>query len=330
MTAMASQFPIREICSVLELARSTWYYARQPRTDPRVERVVEKLAACHPTYGSRRLAKEAGRKPHQLCVNRKRAQRLLREWGLLRLPKRRTVRTTDSRHHLPRYPNLVQGLEITRPDQVWVSDVTYIRLGAEFVYLAILLDVKTRSVRGWELAPVLGAELTLPALKRALRRRRPEIHHSDQGGEYAAYAYTDELKRVGAQISMAEAGHAEQNGYAERMMRTIKEEEVNLSDYRDLADARAQIGRFLNDVYQRKRIHSSLGYLTPKEYEANWRRTHPQANDGRGGHHSAGNAGERPATRKHAPTVAVGATLHTGIKTRRCRNVIHCPPRTRR
>lgn len=324
---MAPDYPIRELCSVLELAPSTWYYAPQPRTEARVERVVEKLAARHPTYGSRRLAKEAGRQPHPLRVNRKRAQRLLREWGLLRLPHRRTVRTTDSRHQLPRYRNLVQGLEITRPDQVWVSDVTYIRLAEEFIYLAILLDVKTRSVRGWELAAMLGVELTLPALKRALRRRRPEIHHSDQGGEYAAFAYTAELQRVGAQISMAEAGHAEQNGYAERMMRTIKEEEVNLSDYRDLADARAQIGRFLNDVYQRKRIHSSLGYLTPQEYEANWRRMEEQGNDGRGGHHSAGTAGERPATRKHAPAVPSGAKLLLGIKTRRCRNVIHCPPR---
>lgn len=325
---MASHYPIRELCSVLELAPSTWYYERQPRRDPKVEGVIEKLAGAHPTYGSRRLAHQAGRRPHQVKVNRKRVQRLLRERGLLRLPKRKTVRTTDSRHGWPRYPNLVQGLAITRPDQVWVSDVTYIRVREGFVYLAILLDVYTRLPRGWELASTLGTDLTLPALKQALRRGRPEIHHSDQGGEYAAREYTDLLKAVGAQISMAEAGHAEQNGYAERMMRTIKEEEVYLSDYRDEVDARSQIGRFLNDVYQRKRIHSSLGYLTPVEFEANWRRT--QENAGRGGHHSAGNAGERPATRKHAPTDSDGAPVLLGIKTRRGRKtMVHCPPRFR-
>lgn len=325
---MAAQFPVSELCSVLELAPSTWYYERQPRSDPKVEQVIEKLAGEHPTYGSRRLSEQASRRPHQLQVNRKRVQRLLREWGLLRLPKRKTVRTTNSDHPWPRYPNLVQGLAITRPEQVWVSDVTYIRLDEGFVYLAIVLDVFTRRPRGWNLASALGTELTLPALKQALRRWRPEIHHSDQGGEYAAREYTDLLKEVGAQISMAEAGHAEQNGYAERMMRTIKEEEVYLSDYRDEADARSQIARFLNDVYQRKRIHSSLGYLTPVEFETNWRRT--QEHDGRGGHHSAGNAGERPAIRKHAPTVSPGAPVLSEIKTRRCRkSMVHCPPRNR-
>ena len=316
MAKMAKTFPVREVCAVWQLAPSTWYYERQPRVDPKVERVIAKLAEHHPTYGSRRLAKQAGRRPHRLEVNRKRVQRLLREWGLLRLPKRRTIRTTDSRHGWPRYPNLVQSLEITRPDQVWVSDVTYVHLGDRFVYLAVLLDVFTRSVRGWELGLELGVALTLPALRRALQRGRPEIHHSDQGGEYAAYDYTDLLKKVGAQISMAEAGHAEQNGYAERMMRTIKEEEVYLSDYRDATDARSQIGRFLNDVYQRKRIHSSLGYLTPTEFEANWRRT--QGHGSRGGHHCAGTAGEHPATRKHAPTPSSRALVLSGIKTRRC------------
>jgi transposase InsO family protein len=320
---MSAQFPIRELCSVLDLAPSTWYYQRQPRSDPKVERVIERLAGEHPTYGSRRLAHQAARQPYQLQVNRKRVQRLLRERGLLRLPKRHRVRTTDSEHGWPRYPNLVQGLEITRPDQVWVSDVTYIRLASGFVYLAIILDVFTRRVCGWELASSLGTQLTLPALRQALRRAPPELHHSDQGGEYAAAEYTDLLRSVGVQISMSEAGHAEQNGYAERMIRTIKEEEVYLSDYHDQADARRQIGRFLNDVYQKKRIHSSLGYLTPIEFEANWRRM--QDHNGRGGHPSAGSAGEHPVTRKHAPTVPSGAPVLSGIKTRRCRKLTPLP-----
>jgi len=156
----------------------------------------------------------------------------------------------------------VQDLEIVRPDQVWVVDITYIHLKTEFVYLAIIMDVYTRSIRGWYLSRTLEQDLTLTALKCALAQRTPEIHHSDQGVQYAATAYTDLLQAAGVAISMAEIGEATQNGYAERLIRTIKEEEVDLSDYLDFTDAYHQIGRFLEDVYMHKRIHSSLGYLT--------------------------------------------------------------------
>ena len=159
-----------------------------------------------------------------------------------------------------------------RPDQVWVSDITYIRLRYEFVYLAVIMDVFSRSLRGWHLGRSLDQSLTLIALDRALAEHRPEIHHSDQGIQYAATAYIEMLRAVGAEISMAESGQAWQNGYAERLIRTIKEEEVDLSEYEDYNDAVFQLGRFLNDVYQHKRIHSSLGYLTPAEFEERWRR----------------------------------------------------------
>ena len=149
-------------------------------------------------------------------------------------------------------------------------DLTYIRLKMEFVYLAVIMDVFTRSIRGWYLSRSLDQDLTLTALKCALEQRTPEIHHSDQGIQYAAMAYTDLLSATGVAISMAEVGEATQNGYAERLIRTIKEEEVDLSDYLDFADAYHQIGRFLEDVYMRKRIHSSLGYLTPVEFESQW------------------------------------------------------------
>ena len=149
-------------------------------------------------------------------------------------------------------------------------DFTYIRLKTEFVYLAVIMDVFTRSIQGWYLSRNLDQDLTLTALKRALEHCTPEIHHSDQGVQYAATAYTDLLKAAGVAISMAEIGEAAQNGYAERLIRTIKEEEVDLSDYVDFADAYHQIGRFLDDVYMRKRIHSSLGYLTPVEFESQW------------------------------------------------------------
>jgi transposase InsO family protein len=159
-------------------------------------------------------------------------------------------------------------MEITKPDQVWVSDATYIRLGRGFVYLAMVMDVFTRSIRGWELSKELDQQMTMAALQKGLQNHCPEIHHSDQGVQYAARAYVDILKQKQIKVSMSDPGKPEQNGYAERLMRTIKEEEVELADYSDFADAKDQIGRFIEDVYQHKRIHSSLGYLTPVEYEA--------------------------------------------------------------
>jgi putative transposase len=153
----------------------------------------------------------------------------------------------------------------------------YIRLGNGFVYLAIVMDVFTRLIRGWQLSKLLDQELTLAALRMALTDHVPQIHHSDQGIQYAAHAYIDQLRDFQIQISMAAVGEAEENGYAERLMRTIKEEEVDLSEYRDFADAYYQIGRFIEDVYNHKRIHSSLGYLTPAEFEAAWRVKTPEA-----------------------------------------------------
>ena len=160
---------------------------------------------------------------------------------------------------------------------MWVSDITYIRLLNEFVYLAVIMDVFTREIRGWCLSRTLDQELTLSALRPALETHTPEIHHSDQGLQYAAHAYTNLLQGCGVQISMAAVGKAEENGYAERLIRTIKEEEVDLSEYVDFSDARGQIGYFVQDVYNTKRIHSSLGYLTPLEFEFAYRLTQIQA-----------------------------------------------------
>lgn len=192
----------------------------------------------------------------------------MRELGIEPRRKRRKKVTTQSNHPFPRYPNLVLGLAITRPEQVWVADITYIRLGIGFVYLAIVMDVYTRQIRGWELSEFIDHQLTVAALGKALAHGRPEIHHSDQGVQYATPKYTALL--VGVQISMAEVGQAWQNGYAERLMRTIKEEEVDLTHYQDFDDARQQIGTFIDEVYTHKRIHSALGYLTPAEFEAQY------------------------------------------------------------
>jgi transposase InsO family protein len=267
---LKSQYSTSLLCDLLGLARSSYYYQPEPSEERDLRQAIESIAAQFPTYGSRRIAHQLGRAPFHLTVNRKRARRVMGEMGLFCRVKRRSVRTTNSRHHFPRYENLVRELKLTRPDEVWVADITYIKLREEFIYLAIIMDVFTRAIRGWSLGRGLGVELTLGALEQALLKGAPEIHHSDQGLQYAAAEYVVRLSEVRSQISMAEVGQAEQNGYAERVIRTIKEEEVALNDYHDIEDARAQIGRFIDDVYLSKRIHSSLGYLTPAEFEQQW------------------------------------------------------------
>jgi transposase InsO family protein len=196
--------------------------------------------------------------------------RLMAEMGLQVRSRRTGLRTTDSDHDGPRFANLVRGLAVVRPDQVWVADITYIRLLRGFVYLAVVMAVFTRAIRGWALERDLDRRLTLTALTRALRRDQPEIHHSDQGVQYVATEYLDALRQAQVAVSMADVGAAWQNGYAERLIRTIKEEEVYLSEYGDYHDALRQLGRFLDDVYMHKRIHSALGYLTPVELESQW------------------------------------------------------------
>lgn len=268
---LASDYPVSTLCSLVGLRRSSYYYAAVEVDEAEVVRAMQEVAARFPTYGSRRLSQQLRRAPYHLLVNRKRVVRLMREHGLVCRRKRATKRTTNSRHAFARFANLVADLQVTRPDEVWVADITYIRLGnGEFVYLAIMMDVFTRNIRGWSLSRGLGVELSLAALSQALACATPHIHHSDQGVQYAATEYVEVLHSAGALISMAEVGCAEQNGYAERVIRTIKEEEVALNEYRNFADALERIGSFISDVYNHKRIHSSLGYLTPAEYEAEW------------------------------------------------------------
>lgn len=265
---MAQDYPKKTVCAVLNLSRSSYYYRPQLPDDETLQAAIREVAGEFPTYGYRRVTAELQRRGWN--ANRKRVARLMQEMGLQAKIKPKKRRTTNSEHPYPRYVNLVQDMLIVRPDQVWVADITYVRLGREFVYLAVLMDIFTRSIRGWHLGRSLDQELTLTALQKALAERRPEIHHSDQGLQYAATDYTQLLRDRGAQISMAEVGEPTQNGYAERLMRTIKEEEVDLSEYEDYHDAHQQIGRFLEDVYMRKRVHSSLKYLTPVEFENQW------------------------------------------------------------
>jgi transposase InsO family protein len=269
-------YPVAALCRLLAVPRSGYYYASRRATDRAVRQAVEAVAAEFPTYGSRRIAAQLRRTPYALSVNRKQVQRLMRTLGLLRPVKRRVRQTTNSQHPWPRYPNLVLNRQVTRPDEVWVADITYVKLQTEFVYLAVVMDLFTRTMRGWQLSRFLDQSLKLDALQRALAHSAPpHIHHSDQGVQYAAHTYVDQLEAVQTQISMAEVGAAWQNGYAERIIRTIEEEEIDLADYQDYADAYAQIGHFVEQVYQHKRIHSALGYLTPAEFEADWRQHQP-------------------------------------------------------
>ena len=257
-------------CRILGLPRSSYYYHAQVKPENGLKEAIQFVAGQFPTYGTRRITQQLRRAPYHYIYNRKRIQRLMRSMNLLRPIKRVKIRTTNSEHGFSRFRNLVENLTISHPDQVWVADITYIRLKHNFIYLAVLMDVFTRSVRGWYLSRSLDQSLTLNALLSALAHRCPEIHHSDQGIHYAFRNYIEVLREHKVQISMASVGKPEENGYAERLMRTIKEEEVELSEYNDLDDAREQIGYFLEDVYMTKRIHSALGYLTPVEFETLW------------------------------------------------------------
>jgi putative transposase len=262
---LANEYPVQLLCELVDMAPSSYYYVPNGRDDLSLLVQIEEVLLRFPRYGYRRVTAQLRRGGHK--VNRKRIQRVMRENDLLAVVKR-VLRTTDSRHSHPRYPNLIRDLAITRPDQVWCSDITYIALSRGYVYLAIVLDVFTRSLRGWHLARTLSTELALTALEKALARGRPEIHHSDQGVQYAACGYVERLRGVGTEISMTAKGKPAENPYAERVIRTIKQEEVYLSEYEDLADAYRGIGHFIETVYESKRIHSALGYQTPAEFEA--------------------------------------------------------------
>ncbi len=265
----------RHLCRVFSVSRS-WYYEKpspeqKTRKDLDLRDAIEHIVLEFPGYGYRRVTAELHRRGW--TVNHKRVLSIMRQESLLCQLKRRFRPTTDSAHAFGIYPNLIKDTEIDELDQVWISDITYIRLPTTFCYLAVILDAYSRRCVGWCLSRRIDTRLTLWALEMALAVRRPSaglIHHSDRGVQYASGEYVSRLEEVGARISMAAVGNPYENAKAESFFRTLKLEEVYLKDYRDFEEAEENIGEFLEEVYNEKRLHSSLGYLPPVEFEASY------------------------------------------------------------
>ena len=272
--AAAKGEAVNALCQMSGISRASYYRwgVRRPSFPVEMEfrDALQKIALESPAYGYRRITAELNRRGFE--VNHKRVLRLMRQDNLLCLRHKSFVVTTDSKHDLPVYPNLARDLAPSDVNQLWVADITYIRLRAEFVYLAVVLDAFSRRVIGWALGRSLEAGLALSALGMALRQRRPApglVHHSDRGVQYASLDYTALLQEHKIKISMSRKGNPYDNAACESFMKTLKYEEVYRTEYRDLADAYAQIGEFLERVYNHQRLHSALGYVPPAEFEQN-------------------------------------------------------------
>jgi putative transposase len=257
----------------MNLPRSGYYYKPKPRAlSPEDEAIIsriEEVAEDFATYGYRKITAQLKR--DGIVINRKKVQRIMRERGLFAKKKRQFVKTTDSNHPYPVYPNLIKDLKVTDVNQVWVADITYIRIVTAFVYLAVILDLYSRKAIGYAISRDIDTGLSLAALQMAIKTRNPRaglIHHSDQGVQYAAHDYVDVLKNHEINISMSRKGNPYDNAFAESFMKTIKTEEVYLWEYQTLEDVQRRLPYFIESVYNQKRLHASLGYRPPTEYEA--------------------------------------------------------------
>lgn len=263
---------MERLCALAKVSRAGFYRRPSrpagPDRDMALRDAIQRVALEFPSYGWPRMTRELQRRGW--AVNHKRVYRLMRLDNLLCLRKRKFVVTTDSDHGLTIYPNLARRMTLTGLDQLWRADLTYIRLETEFVYLAVILDAFSRRVIGWAFDRELSTELTLQALMMALEERRPApglVHHSDRGVQYVSRDYTELLQAYGIRISMSRRANPWDNAACESFIKTLKYEEVYRTEYRDMAEARASIGAFLEKVYNQKRLHSALSYLPPAEFE---------------------------------------------------------------